>query len=188
MPRGETATLTASLAKLPAWSPPKNTYSVHRVRRGETLSGIAERYGTRVSAIMDMNNLRSANRIWPGQQLRVPDRHGGGGSGVVASSGAEITYSVRRGDSLWLLAKRYGTTADRIRSDNGLRTSTLQPGQVLKIRSGKASGGGSYVVQRGDTLGRIADRQGVSLTRLLQANGLSKRSTIYPGQRLLIPN
>lgn len=195
IPGGETATLLASLDTLPEWEAPANRTSVHRVRRGETLSGIASRYGTRVSVLMDLNNLRSANRIWPGQQLYVPDGSGGGSSRSYRSAnalapGAQISYSVRRGDNLWSIANRHGTTVERIKRDNNLRGSTLQPGQSLVLRgSGAPAGsGGTYVVRRGDTLGKIAQANGVALNRLISANGLSKRSTIYPGQRLLIPN
>ncbi|HSL81303.1 MAG TPA: LysM peptidoglycan-binding domain-containing protein [Thermoanaerobaculia bacterium] len=129
VPRGTGARVAAQVASLPAWKPPQPQVSVHRVRRGDTLSGIASRYGTSVSAIMQANRLRSAHHIHPGQQLQVPGRgrSGGGGSSSV------------------------------------------------------------YVVRRGDTLGAIARRQGVALARLLAANDLSSRSTIYPGQRLTIP-
>ena len=99
VPAGQTATLMAKLEEVPAWVAPEQTLTVHRVRRGDTLSGIASRYGTSVSTLMDLNNLRSAHRIWPGQQLQVPE--GRGGSDPVRSAsalapGAEVTYSVRR--------------------------------------------------------------------------------------------
>ncbi len=191
VPTGQSEILLASLDQVPEWEAPSTSYTVHRVRSGETLSGIAGRYGTNVRTLMDMNRLRSANRIWPGQQLQVPD---GRPRATYASNpipaGQEIQYTVRRGDSLWLLASRYGTTIDRIKRDNNLTRTMLKPGQSLRIRSASSapSGGSNYVVRRGDTLGRIAQRQGVSLSRLLAANGLSSRSTIYPGQRLSIPN
>ena len=195
VPAGQSATLMASLDAVPEWVAPESTFTVHRVRRGETLSGIASRYGTSVRALMDVNSLRSANRIWPGQKLQVPDRRGGTSSPTrsasALNSGQEMTYSVRRGDSLWIIANRYGTTVERIKRDNNLRSSTLQPGQKLVLRGSgaPASGsGGTYVVRRGDTLGKIAQNQGVSLNRLMSANGLSRRSTIHPGQRLVIPN
>ena len=195
IPTGETTTLMASLQSLPEWEAPANSFSVHRVRSGETLSGIASRYGTNVRTLMDANNLRSANRIWPGQQLQVPDGRGSSRSSPRSASalapGSETTYSVRRGDSLWIVANRYGTTVERIKRDNSLRSNTLHPGQKLVLRGSgaPASGsGGSYVVRSGDTLGRIAQKQGVSLNRLMSANGLSSRSTIHPGQRLVIPN
>ena len=191
VPPTQRETLLAKLDEVPRWEPPVS--DVHRVRRGETLSGVASRYGTSVRALMELNGLRNAHRIWPGQQLRVP-----GGSGVsraVRSSsalapGTEITHRVRSGDSLWRLANRYGTTVNRIKADNGLRSDLLRPGQRLRIRapgSSAASGGTRYTVRRGDTLGTIAERLGVSLRQLLHANRLSQRSTIYPGQTLTIP-
>ena len=192
VPTGQSETLLASLDQVPEWDAPSTSYTVHRVRSGETLSGIASRYGTSVRTLMDMNRLRSANRIWPGQQLQVPE---GRPRATYASNpippGQEIQYTVRRGDSLWLLASRYGTTIDRIKRDNSLSGTVLKPGQSLRIRSASAApsgSGGTYVVQRGDTLGRIAQKQGVSLSHLMSVNGLSRRSTIYPGQRLSIPN
>ena len=131
---------------------------------------------------MDLNNLRSANRLSIGQALHVPDRRPGGTSG----GSSEITYNVRRGDSLWTLANRYGTTVDRIKRDNSLSSDTLRTGQGLVIRTGTV-GTGTYIVRGGDTLGKIADSNGVSLRSLLSANGLSSRSTIYPVQRLALP-
>jgi membrane-bound lytic murein transglycosylase D len=182
VPAGFGDAVSRQIASLPEWKAPSGT-GVHRVRRGETLSGIAGRYGTSVRELMALNRLRSAHRIWPGQQLQVP----GGPGGTRLPPGTEVNHRVRRGDSLWLLASRYGTTVEQIRRDNGLRGSTLYPGQVLRVRSSGSGGGSSYVVRRGDTLGAIARRQGVSLSRLLAANNLSRRSTIYPGQRLVIP-
>jgi LysM repeat protein len=67
-----------------------------------------------------------------------------------------------------------------------LASSTLQAGQSLVIRTGTA-GGETYIVRSGDTLGKIADRAGVSLGQLMSVNGLNNRSIIYPGQRLAIP-
>ena len=179
------------LAELPPYVPPKDTYTVHRVRRGETLSTIARRYGSSVNSIVRANNLRSRNRIRAGQRLKIPTR----GSTVAASStvarsgpAASRTYSVRRGDSLWKLASRFGTTVDRIKRDNGLRNDRLHVGQRLRINTGIPSGSKTYAVRRGDTVGKIAKAHRVSLNSMLRANSLSKSSTIYPGQVLVIPN
>lgn len=185
VPPSAAPTLLARLEEMPEWAAPASLTTVYRVRGGDTLSGIAGRYGTTVAALMELNDLRSAHRIRQGQTLRVPDR--GPSGGVTVAAGGEISYTVRSGDSLWSLARRYSTTVDRIKQDNGLRSETLQPGQTLTLRGGSASGA-VYVVRRGDTLGRIAQRRGVSLGTLLAVNGLSRRSVIYPGQQIIIPN
>jgi membrane-bound lytic murein transglycosylase D len=74
VPAGMEAAAGTHLASLPTWKRPSPHYVTHRVRSGETLSGIARRYGTSVSTIMRANGLRSANRIMPGQRLRIPAR------------------------------------------------------------------------------------------------------------------
>lgn len=192
VPTGQSSTLVAALPDLPKWEPPSRRYTVHRVRRGETLSGVASRYRTSVRALMQLNHLRSANRIWPGQQLQVPDRaRGRGYRRASLAPGSAVNHRVRAGDSLWVLARRYGTTVDRIRQENRLRDNLLHPGQVLVIHGpevAEAGGGaGGYVVRSGDTLGGIARAHDVPLRRLLEENHLSRHSTIYPGQTLQIP-
>ena len=101
---------------------------------------------------------------------------------------ASMTHRVRRGDSLWKLASRYGTTVDRIKRDNGLKGDRLYVGQRLRINTGIPAGSSTYKVRRGDTLGKIARNHRVSLSAVLRVNGLSSSSTIYPGQVLIIPN
>lgn len=193
VPSAAADSFEARLAALPAYVPPAETsYARHRVRRGETLSTIARRHGTTVNAIVSANHLRSQHRIRQGQSLKIPQR--GGTAPAIASrtrsspSSASLTHTVRRGDSLWRLASKYGTTVDRIRRDNGLRGSRLAVGQRLRIQTGSAGGSRSYTVRRGDTIGRIAAAQNVPVDRLLKANGLSRSSTIYPGQVLRFPN
>jgi membrane-bound lytic murein transglycosylase D len=179
------------LASLPPYVPPEDTYTVHRVRRGETLSTIARRYGSSVNSIVRTNNLRSRNRIYVGQRLKVPHRGAGVSVARSTSSGGKATsttHTVRRGDSLWRLASRYGTTVDRIKADNGLRNDRLYVGQRLRINTGVPEGARTYAVRRGDTISRIAKSYSVSINSILQANGLGRRSTIYPGQVLVIPD
>jgi membrane-bound lytic murein transglycosylase D len=191
VPVGGEATLLAKLDSIPEWAPPTPQYVTHRVRRGETISGIASRYGTSVSAIMRANNLRSANRIYPGQRLDVPaGRTAAAGSQVATPVRAEApdgVHTVRKGESLYSIARRYSTTVARLRADNGLSSNTIYPGQKLKVAPGSRDDLRRYQVQRGDTLSEIADRNRVGLSALLRANGLSSRSTIYPGQWLVIP-
>jgi membrane-bound lytic murein transglycosylase D len=182
--------LVASIDSIPEWKPPQSQYVTHRVRRGQTLSVIARRYGTSVSAIMRSNNLRSANRIREGQRLRIPVS---GSASVRRTSRTAVNgiHTVRRGESLGAIARAYGTTVSTLKRDNGLSSNLIHPGQELRVgpaTSGtKTASGKTYTVRRGDTLGAIADRNGVGLTALLNANGLGRRSTIYPGQTLVIP-
>jgi LysM repeat protein len=110
------------------------------------------------------------------------------------SSGA-TTYTVQRGDTLYSIARRYGTTVEAIAAANGIANpSRIRVGQTLTIPGGTGapapvpSGGGTtYVVQRGDNLFRIALRYGVSYVYLAQYNGIADPSRIYVGQVLKIP-
>ena len=74
VPPGSRETVLAAAVSLPKWSPPKQSYVVHRVRRGETLSTIAVRYRTSIGRIMDANNMRSGRMIRAGQKLKIPLR------------------------------------------------------------------------------------------------------------------
>ncbi len=182
VPPGSRGEIVAGLERAPRYSPPVIETSIHRVRRGESLSVIARRYRTSVSTLMRLNNISNPHRIWPGQRLRVTGRT----ARTPVRPGERLPYTVRRGDSLWRIAQRFGTTVDRIKRDNSLRGNTLQPGQQLVIDGGTASGR-TYVVRRGDTLSKIAGASRVPVRRLAEANGLTLRSTIYPGQRIHIP-
>jgi membrane-bound lytic murein transglycosylase D len=138
LPVDRSATLLANLEQIPKWKPPKRAYVVHRVRFGETLSGIALKYRVPVYRIVRANNLRSASRIRAGQRLKIPLR----GQVVYASrkpsfkKGATVEYRVRRGDSLWLIAKRYNTTVSKIKTLNDIHSDMLHSGQVLVIQAG----------------------------------------------------
>jgi len=179
--------LPEKIAAMPEWKPPTPAYFVHRVRRGETLSGIAHRYRSSVSGIMRMNHLRSANRIWPGQRLKIPGKGRAHTPSSTSFNPASGTHTVRAGESLYSIARRYRTTVDRLRRDNHLRSNLIHPGQKLKVATAPQGNLKKYTVRRGDTLGKIAKRHHVSLKALLRANGISSRSRIYPGQVLVIP-
>jgi membrane-bound lytic murein transglycosylase D len=136
VPAGSEERVLASVDAMPEWKPPTPLYVTHRVRSGETLSVIASRYGTSVSAIMRSNHLRSANRIWPGQRLRIPVRGTGGARRTSYVPDAGGMHTVRNGESLSTIARRYGTTVSRLKAENGLRSSLIRPGQRLHIPRG----------------------------------------------------
>lgn len=110
-------------------------------------------------------------------------------------SGGTTTYTVQRGDTLYSIARRYGTTVEAIAAANGIANpSRIRVGQTLTIPGATGapapapSGGGTtYVVQRGDNLFRIALRYGISYAYLAQYNGIADPSRIYVGQVLKIP-
>jgi LysM repeat protein len=106
--------------------------------------------------------------------------------------GGMVTYVVQRGDTLYSLARRYGTTVEAIASANGIANpNQIKVGQTLKIpTSGSpipSPAGETYVVQPGDNLFRIALRYGISYTYLARYNGIADPSRIYVGQVLKIP-
>jgi len=111
----------------------------YKVRSGDYLGKIASRYGVTVSQIKTWNNLRSSN-IRVGQILYIYSGKASSGSGAVSSSSsstsssANRTYTVKSGDSLYLIAKRYpGVSANDIKKANGLSSDRIKPGQKLKI-------------------------------------------------------
>ncbi len=120
-----------------------STGSTYTVKSGDTLSGIAAKYGTTYQKIMSLNGLSNFN-IYPGQKLKVSGTASSSSSSTSGhtSSGSITTYTVKSGDSLSAIAAKYGTTYQKIMSLNGLTNFNIYPGQKLKV-SGKASTGGS---------------------------------------------
>jgi len=194
IPIGNKDILLAKLEALPKTSTQRKTMQKHRVRRGETVSIISKRYGSSINAIRYANNLNRKNFIVAGQMLNIPTR-----KTVVYKTPKytpkkrkkATTHVVKGGDSLWIIARQYGTTTQQIQQLNKLRGTRLSIGQTLKIPvdgvakpSGKRSK--TYRVRRGDSPFRIAQRHKISLERFLRLNKLTPRSRIYPGQLLYI--
>ncbi len=174
--------------------PPAPAAAVHVVRRGDSLDRIARRYGATVEGLRRANGLASS-LIHPGQSLRVPgpERPAGGpagGSGAAPRPDATAAvHVVRRGDSLYRIARRYGATVEGLRRANGLASSLIRPGQSLRVPGAQPAAVDAvtlHVVRRGDSLHRIARLYGATIGALRRANGLAS-SVIHPGQSLRIP-
>jgi membrane-bound lytic murein transglycosylase D len=183
----------------------------YRVRRGDTLSRIAARFGVRTRDLMAANGIRKANHIRVGQVLEIPgrtrvvavapspapepaaERASAAPGGRAASAGSR--YRVRSGDTLGRIAKRHGVSERALADANGIRNSSLvRIGQVLRIPDGGASPsgetaapGGVYTVRRGDTIDSIARKHGVAVQSIVALNGLANAHRIKAGQRLYLP-
>jgi LysM repeat protein len=102
---------------------------IYSVRRGDTLGGVARRFGTSVDAIAQANNIQNPDRIAAGSQLRIPDRFE-----TQQAQGSAQTHTVRRGDTLSKLAERYGTSVDAIAQANNIQNrDRISVGQQLRI-------------------------------------------------------
>jgi len=197
VPKGKGTVLLSKLGDIPAWHPPVSAYAKHRVVKGESLSVIARRYRTSVRAIMAMNGLKSRHYIKVGWKLKIPTRRQYASLERISSPvpGLKrkenlVEYLVRKGDSLWRIANRFGTTTKTIQSVNKLNDTYLRIGQVLMIPQDlsvfmeiKTQ---RYIVLKGDTPYMIAQKHHMDLSEFLRINNLAPRSTIYPGQVLLV--
>jgi len=190
IPQGTLELASSAVNSLPRWIPPEATYFIHYVRRGETVSEIASRYGTSISSIARLNGLNRRYLIRPGQRLKVPgssrSRYISVSSRNVSREGDKIIYTVRRGDSLYLIANAFGTTIQNLKNLNNLTSTRLDVGQKLIVQAGTPEGAAFYTVKKGDTPYKIAQRFGMKLSTLLNLNGLTKYSKIYPGQKLWV--
>lgn len=157
----------------------------YTVRNGDTLSAIAARYGTTVKTIQRDNNL-SGHFLKVGRELVL-------GSGELAldktsARAAAASYSehvVKRGDSLWTIARRYQTSTRTLANLNNLPISTtLQPGQRLRVLRREPLG--DYAVKSGDSLWTIARKFNITVKQLRAWNSLPKRRALQPGQRLVV--
>ncbi|GAD69420.1 MULTISPECIES: N-acetylmuramoyl-L-alanine amidase [Vibrio] len=161
----------------------------HKVQRGESLSVIAQKYGTSTSALMSTNKLKSSS-LNVGQVLTIP-----GTTAAIPVPEVKnpvetqtITHVVEKGDYLGKVAAKYKVSVAAIKRENNLRSDTLKLGQKLKITvSLKDVPLRKHKVQRGDYLGKIASQYNVSVDSIRKANKL-RSDTLTVGQVLIIPN
>jgi membrane-bound lytic murein transglycosylase D len=170
----------------------------YRVRRGDTLSRIARRFHVRESELVTMNGLRSRHRIRIGQVLRLPVNEPGRAVGVAREPvPPDGLYRIRRGDTLSVIARRFGVSEQDLVALNHLPDrDRIHARQLIQLPLGRGGASGAstragepatYRVQRGDSLWLIARRHGVGANEIAALNRLPDRNRLRVGQTLHIP-
>ncbi len=199
VPAGTAAKVASGYATLPASK--RIRYREHSVRSGETLGAIARKYGVSVSDLRDANPaVRRSSLIRIGQDLIIPTGVVPGAAGSPSSSGssassrAATSHVVRSGETLSSIATRYGTSiADLITWNKLTKSGLIKPGQRIRFtppetRSATNSGGTkTHLVKKGETLAGIARRYGVTVSALMNVNGIASARGLQAGKRIRIP-
>jgi membrane-bound lytic murein transglycosylase D len=218
VPSGTGVQTLAALERIPVDE--RVLYVRHHVQQGDTLSEIAKQHRVSVRAIQQTNNMGRRTLIRVGQELVIPTVAVGnyptvpaGGELVAAGDGSYFVYRVRRGDTLYNIARRHRTSPQAIAAATGIHVNDLiHPGDRLKIVPGERSSskarqvalgppGGTvargstadasvgavvHTVRRGDTLWEIAERYRTSVGSLCELNRISRNTTLYPGTKLTV--
>jgi membrane-bound lytic murein transglycosylase D len=200
LPTDKAETFSEKLAEVPKSRRIK--WARHRIRNGENLGLIAKRYHTTVSMLRKINNLRG-NMIRAGHSLIIPVATKRMNSYTLSAmqrtraiqnapkGGHKTRYTVRRGDTLWDIARAHKVSVRTLARWNGMATrDLLRPGQTLVIWQHGSTLATTrrinYVVRRGDSLSRISQRFNVKVSELRRWNGLHKNKYLQPGQRLTL--
>lgn len=176
----------------------------HTVQSGETLGKIANRYSVSLKNILALNGLKERSLIFPGQKLKIRDVNPSAPKSVKSLL---TEHTVAEGETLVEIAKNYSVSLPSLLKKNGLtKSSLIFVGQILDIpkaddvpidysagnQIGKPTSicifHGFHKIKAGETISKIAAIFGVSSQDLLSANNLNWNSTIYIGQKLVIPN
>lgn len=150
------------------------------VKSGDNLYKIANLFNTTVDELKKLNNLTS-DILSVGQILKVPES----GAQEITST---INYTVKSGDNLYAIARRYNTTVSEIKKVNNLTSNNLSIGQVLKIPTVTPSqeNAETYIVQSGDSLYSIARKFNTTVSEIKKLNNLSS-NLLSLGQVLVLP-
>lgn len=148
-------------------------YINYIVKRGDTLYSIAKKYNTTVNSIKNLNSLVSDN-IGVGQTLRIP-----------ITNNYYFLYTIKKGDTLWNIAREYNTTVENLRNLNNIQGDLLNVNQIIKIPLDIATVT-IYTVEAGDTLWSISRKFDTTVDKIKRINNLES-NIISIGQNLLIP-
>ncbi|GAA3338934.1 hypothetical protein GCM10017714_12330 [Curtobacterium pusillum] len=187
--------------------------TTYTVRQGDTVSGIAARYGLSAQEVLVRNGLGWNTIIHPGQTLHLASTPAVTAASITSTGSSSTgSYHVKQGDTVSGIASRVGVSTTALLSANKLsQRSVIYPGQTLRVpsagstaapvavvssgasasssgaSSGSSARAGSVKIGTGDTIASIAAAHGVSVSALLSANGLTYTSTIYAGKTLVLP-
>ena len=161
---------------IPSISVSPEVSDTYIVQKGDSLWSIANKFNMTVSELKNLNNLTN-NLLSIGQVLKIKD----------SSNNGKTTYTVQKGDSLWVIANKYGITTEELKSYNNLKSNLLSIGQVLKIPQGKTSTENIYTVKKGDSLWTIANRYNTTVEKIKVLNNLTS-NLLSIGQQLKIPD
>lgn len=189
---GTTAIAAAAGAPL-LFAAAASGWTSYTVRPGDTLTDIARAHRTQVRELARVNRLSDSDRILAGSTLRVPKVRS-----AAAARAATATYTVRRGDTVTDIARRFKVPISRILADNHLdRRGRIYAGQHLRLPAAavrtvtKAAAPTrttkGYTVRSGDTLSAIAVRLRSTPAAIAKASRISVSRPIMPGQRLSVP-
>ena len=202
------ASLLLALSLALTIGPPVSADELYTIESGDTLSEIADRYGTSVEALQALNNIPSPHDIQIGQIIRIPDSSGQSGSSQsspavhagITTAALAITYTVQAGDTAYGIADQLGVDLQDIRDLNpSINLNLLEIGQQIRVPAPAGSGGSvnviqqgdpaitEYIVRAGDNLSGIADAHGITLEQLLGHNSGIDRDRIQVGQTIVIP-
>lgn len=151
--------------------------NIYIVKSGDTLYDIAKRFHTDVVTLAEFNGIPDPDAIRPGQIIRIPDN---------GQENCVPIYIIKSGDTLYDIARRYGTTAAALAELNNIADPDyIEAGRILRLPPDAKCR--IYRVQDGDSLWKIARMHNVTVTQLINENRLRDPSLIYPGQILRIP-
>lgn len=168
---------------------PKNyrvKWARHKIQSGESLSVIAEKYGTSSKQIRQLNGMKN-NRIRAGKTLLipVPESYKLAKTKTKKYRGKKHTHKVKSGESLWTIAKYYNTTPRKLCEWNRISIrDPLRKGQKLVIHSNKYGRKLSHTIKKGESLWTVAKKYKVTTTELCNWNGIKKSHVLQPGKRL----
>lgn len=163
-----------------AYIPPEGAEgNYYTVKAGDTLYGIANKYGISVDELKAANNL-SSNTLTIGKVLVIPQVE-------EPETSDENVYTVKSGDTLYSIANKYGMTVNELKALNNLTSNTLSIGQKLVVSEGNAATLDTYTVKSGDTLYSIANKYGLTVNELKSLNNLTS-DLLSIGQVLNVSN